>query len=142
MDTFFIQKKNCLSAQDCYEAFQNAVGGFVYCQKCGKKVYTYQENLVYSYDLNGRLCEDCCDKHRVEINGKFYRLDNNDIKWCYTCKKYYLISENKRYGMCDKCWDEKYIRINGRKYSKKGKKVYFDENNKTWKLIENIKERS
>lgn len=134
MDTFFIQKKGYLSAQDCYNTLQNSVGGFYYCPKCGNKILEYQERQYYSWELKKEVCEKCSNKKDIEINGKFYKLADNSIRYCTICKKYHLEVDMKGWRICKTCWNEKYVKINGRKYSKKGKKVYYNEEKGRWML--------
>ena len=40
----------------------------------------------------------------------------------------------KGWRICKTCWNDRYIKINGRKYSKKGKKVYYNEEKGEWML--------
>ena len=134
MDTFFIQKKGHISAQDCYDTLQNSIGGFAYCKKCGNKIIECQERRYYSWELDGNICEKCGEKQDIEINGKFYSLSDSNIKYCYTCKKYHFKKDMAIYGMCKICWDKLYVKINGRKYSKKGNKVYYNEEKGEWAL--------
>lgn len=134
MDTFFIQKKGCLSAQDCYNTLQNSEGGFYYCPKCGNKILKCQERQYYSWELKKEVCEKCSNKKDIEINGEFYKLADNNIRYCPICKKYHLKTDMKLWSMCKFCWNDRYIKINGRKYSKKGNRVYFNEEKGEWLL--------